>query len=84
MLAVPGALEAGVGDVLFWGSLSIALVIAGLFALPVNRWLLARGKGHAVIHETGIHGGPPTRVVAAVAAVAAVFGTVVLLAELLA
>ena len=84
MLAVPGALEAGVGDVLFWGSLSIALVIAGLFALPVNRWLLVRGKGHAVIHETGIHGGPPTRVVAAVAAVAAVFGTVVLLAELLA
>ena len=62
MLVVPGALEAGLGDLLFWGSLSIALVIAGLFALPVNRWLLARGKGHAVVHETGIHGGPPTRV----------------------
>ena len=84
MLIVPGALEAGVGDVLFWGSLSIALVVAGLFALPVNRWLLARGKGHAVMHETGIHGGPPTRVVAAIAGVAAIFGTVVLVAELLA
>ena len=49
----------------------------------MNRWLIARGKGHAVVHETGIHGGPPTRVVAAIAAVAAVFGTIVLLAELL-
>jgi hypothetical protein len=56
-------------------------VIAGAAALPVNRWLITRGKGHAVLHETGIHGGPPTRVVAAVAAVAAVFGTVVLVAE---
>jgi hypothetical protein len=57
------------------------LVIAGAVALPVNRWLIARGKGHVAVHETGIHGGPPTRVVAAVAAVAAVFGTVVLTAE---
>jgi hypothetical protein len=83
VLIVPGALDAGLGDLLFWGSLSVALVIAGGFAFPVNRWLIARGKGHVAVHETGIHGGPPTRVVAAVAAVAAVFGTVVLIAEAL-
>jgi hypothetical protein len=81
ILAVPGAMEAGIDSLLFWGSLSFALVIAGAVALPVNRWLIARGKGHVAVHETGIHGGPPTRVVAAVAAVAAVFGTVVLTAE---
>jgi hypothetical protein len=81
MLAVPGAMEAGIGSVLFWGSLSFALVIAGVIAVPVNRWLIARGKGHAVVHETGIHGGPPVRLVAAVAAVAFVFGSAVLLAE---
>jgi Domain of unknown function (DUF4396) len=81
MLLVPGAMDAGIGSLLFWGSLSVALVIAGAVALPVNRWLIARGKGHVAVHNTGIHGGPPTRVVAAVAAVAAVFGTVVLTAE---
>jgi uncharacterized protein DUF4396 len=82
MLLVPGAMEAGVGDVLFWGALSVALVVAGAFALPLNRWLIARGKGHAVVHETGIHGGPSPRLVGTIAAVAAVFGTVVLTAEL--
>jgi Domain of unknown function (DUF4396) len=81
LLIIPGAMEAGVGDVLFWGSLSVALVIAGLFALPVNRWLIARGKGHAAVHETGIHGGPSPRLVGAVAIAGAIFGTVVLLAE---
>jgi hypothetical protein len=81
LLIIPGAMEAGVGDVLFWGSLSVALVIAGVFALPVNRWLIARGKGHAVVHETGVHGGPSPRLVGAIAIAAAVFGTVVLLAE---
>jgi hypothetical protein len=79
MLIVPGALEAGIGDVLFWGSLSFALVIAGAFALPVNRWLIARGKGHTAVHETGIHGGPPIRLVGAVTATAFVFGSVVLI-----
>jgi hypothetical protein len=83
LLVIPGAMEAGVGDVLFWGSLAVALVVAGMVAFPVNRWLLARGKGHAAVHETGIHGGPPPAVVGAVAAVAAVFGTAVLLVELL-
>jgi hypothetical protein len=83
MLAVPGALEAGLGDLLFWGSLSVALVIAGAFALPVNRWLIARGKGHAVVHETGVHGGPSPRLIGAIATVAGVFGTVVLVSEAL-
>ena len=83
VLAIPGAMDAGIGDLLFWGSLSVALVIAGLFAFPVNRWLLQRGKGHAAVHETGIHGGPPIPLVAAITAAAAVFGTVVLAAEAL-
>jgi hypothetical protein len=83
VLAVPGALTAGLGDILFWGSLAFSLPVAGAFAFPVNRALLARGKGHAAVHETGIHGGPPTRVVGAVAAVAAVFGAAVLLAQAL-
>ena len=65
MLAVPGALEAGLANTLFWGSLSVALVVAGAVAFPVNRWLLARGKGHAAVHETGIHGGPSPKVVGA-------------------
>jgi len=56
VLAVPGAMEAGLDSLLFWGSLAFALVIAGLVALPVNRWLIARGKGHAVVHRTGVHG----------------------------
>jgi Domain of unknown function (DUF4396) len=81
LLLVPGAMEAGLMDVLFWGSLAVALVIAGIAAFPVNRWLIARGRGHAAVHETGIHGGPPTRVVGAVAAAAAVFGTAVLVLE---
>ena len=81
MVAVPGAMEAGAGDLLFWGALSVALVVAGVVAFPLNRWLIRRGRGHAVLHETGIHGGPPTKVVAAVAVAAAIFGTVVLLAE---
>jgi hypothetical protein len=83
VVAVPGAINAGLGSTLFWGSLSFALVIAGAFAIPVNRWLLARGKGHAAVHRTGIHGGPSPRVVGAIAALAFVFGTAVLAAEAL-
>jgi hypothetical protein len=82
MLGIPGAMEAGVGSLLFWGSLSFALVIAGVVALPVNRWLIARGKGHAVVHETGIHGGPSARAVGVAAAVAFVFGSAVLIGEI--
>jgi hypothetical protein len=83
MLLVPGAMDSGLDSTLFWGSLSFALVIAGAVAVPVNRWLIARGKGHAAVHETGIHGGPSPRVVGAVAAVAFVYGVIVLGAELL-
>jgi hypothetical protein len=61
----------------------VGLVIAGAAAFPGNRWLLARGKGHAAVHETGIHGGPPTRVVGAVAVAATVFGVIVLIIEAL-
>jgi hypothetical protein len=84
VLAIPGAIDAGLGSLLFWGSLSFSLVIAGAFAVPVNRWLIARGKGHSVVHETGIHGGPPVRVVAYAAAAMGIFGSAVLIAEALA
>jgi len=83
MLAVPGAMESPLSDVLFWGALSIALAVAFVVALPVNRWLISKGKGHTAVHNTGIHGGPPARVVGAVLAAAAIFGTAVLIAEAL-
>jgi hypothetical protein len=50
MLAIPGAMHAGLDTALFWGSLTMALLIAGAAAFPVNRWLIARGRGHAVVH----------------------------------
>jgi hypothetical protein len=83
MLVIPGAMQSGLDDVLFWGALSFALVVAGAFALPLNRWLIARGKGHAAVHRTGIHGGLSPRTVGIVAALAFVFGTTVLAAEAL-
>ena len=83
MLLIPGAMAAGLTNELFWASLSVALVIAGLAAFPVNRRLIQRGKGHAVLHETGIHGGPSPRTVGIIAAIAGTFGTAVLLAEAL-
>jgi hypothetical protein len=79
VVAVPGAMAAGLSDVLFWGSLSFALAVAGAVALPVNRWLIARGRGHAVVHETGVHGGVSPRVVGAITVAAFVFGAAVLL-----
>ncbi len=51
VLAVPGAMDAGLGDLLFWGSLLFSLVVAFVVTVPVNRALIARGKGHAVVHE---------------------------------
>ena len=51
MLAIPGAMSAGLSSPLFWGSLAFALAIAGIAAFPVNRWLIARGRGHAVVHQ---------------------------------
>ena len=56
MLVVPGAMEAGLGSFLFWGSLAFALAVAFVAAFPVNRYLIARGRGHAVVHEYH-HGG---------------------------
>ena len=50
LLVVPGAMEAGLADWLFWGALAFALAVAFAAAYPVNRWLIARGKGHAVVH----------------------------------
>jgi hypothetical protein len=83
ILVIPGAMDAGLDDLLFWGSLSFALFVAGFFAYPVNRWLLQRGKGHAAVHETGIHGGPDPKLVGLIAAAAGLFGTVVLVADAL-
>ncbi|HEX8120704.1 MAG TPA: DUF4396 domain-containing protein [Solirubrobacteraceae bacterium] len=51
VLVIPGAMDAGLDDLLFWGSLAFALVVAGACAFPLNRWLIARGRGHAVVHE---------------------------------
>lgn len=50
VLAVPGAMDAGLSSVLFWASLAVSLVIAFVVTVPVNRWLIARGRGHAVVH----------------------------------
>ena len=55
ILVVPGAIAAGLGDALFWWSLIVGLLIAGVVAYPVNRWLLVRGRGHAVMHEHHSH-----------------------------
>ena len=81
ILVIPGAMDAGLDTVLFWGSLAFALPVAGAVAMPVNRWLIARGKGHVAVHETGIHGGPPVKAVAVAAIAALVFGGAVLIAE---
>ena len=50
MLVIPGAMDAGLATLLFWGSLAFALAVAGIAAFPVNRWLISRGRGHAVVH----------------------------------
>ena len=81
ILLVPGAMDAGVADLLFWGTLAFALVVAGMVAFPFNRWLITRGKGHAVLHNSGHHPDFPTRAVAVVAVIAFLFGSGVLVAE---
>jgi hypothetical protein len=50
ILAVPGAMDAGLASILFWASLAVALAIAFVLTVPVNRWLIGRGRGHAVMH----------------------------------
>jgi Domain of unknown function (DUF4396) len=51
ILAVPRAIDAGLSDALFWWSLAVSLVVAFVVTVPVNRALIARGKGHAVVHQ---------------------------------
>jgi hypothetical protein len=51
IVLIPGAMDAGLGSLLFWGSLAFALAVAFVAAFPANRWLIARGRGHAVVHE---------------------------------
>ena len=56
MLVIPGAMESGLDSGLFWGSLALALIVAGAAAFPVNMWLISRGRGHAVVHSHHGHG----------------------------
>jgi len=51
VLLIPGAMDAGLTDWLFWASLAVSLVLAGVAAFPANRWLISRGQGHALVHE---------------------------------
>ena len=55
MLLIPGAMDAGLGNIGFWAALAAALLIAGAVALPVNHWLISRGRGHAVVHQHHAH-----------------------------
>jgi hypothetical protein len=55
ILLIPGAIDATLGDIGFWAALALSLVLAGMAAYPANRWLLARGKGHAVVHAYHAH-----------------------------
>lgn len=50
MVVIPGAMDAHLDNLLFWGSLALSLGIAWVVAFPVNRWLISRGRGHAVVH----------------------------------
>jgi Domain of unknown function (DUF4396) len=52
VVAVPGAMDAGLTSLLFWGSLVFSLVVAFVVTVPVNRWMIGRGRGHAVVHST--------------------------------
>jgi hypothetical protein len=51
IVVIPGAMDAGLGSLLFWGSLAFALAVAFVAAFPVNRYLISRGRGHAVVHK---------------------------------
>ena len=55
IVAIPGAMDAGLGSLLFWGSLAFALAVAFIAAFPVNKYLISRGKGHAVVHKHHEH-----------------------------
>ena len=51
MVLIPGAMDAPITSLLFWGSLIFALLVAGVVAFPINRWLIEQGRGHAVVHD---------------------------------
>jgi hypothetical protein len=51
MLLISGAMDAGLTSPLFWGSLAVALAVAFVVTVPVNRYLIGRGRGHAVVHR---------------------------------
>jgi hypothetical protein len=51
VVAVPGAMDAGLTSLLFWGSLAFSLLVAFVLTTPVNRWMISRGRGHAVVHH---------------------------------
>ena len=55
IVVIPGAMDAGLGSLLFWGSLAFALAVAFVAAFPVNRYLISRGKGHAAVHKHHHH-----------------------------
>jgi hypothetical protein len=55
MVVIPGAMDAGLNSLLFWGSLGMSLAVAGVAAFPVNRWLIERGRGHAVVQAHHHH-----------------------------
>ena len=55
IVAVPGAMDAGLGSFLFWGSLAFSLAVAFVITVPVNRWMIGRGRGHAVVHAYHHH-----------------------------
>lgn len=55
MVVVPGAIDAGLTNVLFWFSLAGSLLVAFVLTTPVNRWMISRGKGHAVVHQYHAH-----------------------------
>lgn len=55
MVTVPGAMDAGLGDVLFWLALAGSLVLAFVLTVPVNKWMIGKGRGHAVVHAYHQH-----------------------------
>jgi Domain of unknown function (DUF4396) len=58
LLAVPGAMEAGLSEAFFWAALAASLAVAFVLTVPVNKWMIGRGKGHAVVHELHGHNAP--------------------------
>jgi hypothetical protein len=51
MVGVPGAIEGGLTSWLFWASLAFSLAVAFVLTVPVNRWMISRGRGHAAVHQ---------------------------------